>query len=138
MSKWKSVLEAMKVLTGVSTQHNKALRDVKDWAVTIREFLYVYNLYGDYSLSSLSKNIGDVKFDLINITYKGRTLIKAARKIKGKQVAPLIEKLDDSLENFRRVLINPTLRGTRLNEAVLGLRMSFEELQDTLTDLDYM
>jgi len=128
----------MKVIAGVSTQHNRALRDVRDWAVTIREFLYVYNLYGNYSLNSLSKNIGDMKFDLIAITYKGRPLIKAARKIKGKEISPLIVKLDDSLENFRRVLINPTLRSTKLNEAVLGLRMSFDELQDTLTDLDYM
>lgn len=138
MGKWKALLEAMKVIAGVSTQHNKALRDVRDWTVTIREFLYTYNLYGEYSLNSLSKNIGDVKFDLIAIAYKGRPLIKAARKIRGKQVAPLIKKLDDSLENFRRVLINPALRSTRLNEAVLGLRMSFDELQDTLTDLDYM
>jgi len=109
MSRWRALLEAMKVIAGVSTQHNRALRDVRDWAVTIREFLYVYN-----------------------ITYKGRPLIKAARKIKGKEISPLIVKLDDSLENFRRVLINPTLRSTKLNEAVLGLRMSFDELQDTL------
>lgn len=138
MVRFKALLEAMKVIAGVSTQHNRALRDIKDWAITIQEFLYVYNLYGNYSLKSLSQRIGDLKFDLIAITYKGRPLIKAARKIKGKDVAPLIVKLDDSLENFRRVLINPALQGTKLNEAVLGLRMSFEELQDTLTDLDYM
>jgi len=138
MSRLRALLEAMKVLTGISTQHNKALRDVRDWAVTIREFLHLYDLYGNNSLNSLSKNIGDVKFDLISITYKGRPLIKAARKIKGKDISPLIVKLDDSLENFRRVLINPALRATKLNEAVLGLRMSFEELHDALTDLDYM
>ena len=138
MSRLKSFLEAMKVLSGISTQHNKALRDVRDWAVTIRDFLRLYNLNGNYSLNSLSEKIGDVKFDLIAITYKGRPLVKAAKKIRGKEISLLVTNLDDSLENFRRVLINPSMRDTMLDEAVLGLRTSFEELQNTLTDLEYM
>lgn len=131
-------METLKVLTGISTQHNRALRDVRDWTTKVREFLSLYDLYGNYSLNSLSKNIGDVKFDLIDITHKGRPLIKVAKKIRGKQVSPLVVKLNDSVENLRRVLINPSLRAARLNEAVLGLRLSFEELQDALADIEYI
>ena len=125
-------------MTGVSTQHNRALRDVKDWATTVREFLSTYGLNGDYSPDSLSDNIGDMKFDLTAIAYKGRPLSKAAKKIRGKQISPMIVKLDESLENLRRVLVNPTMRANKLDEAVAGLRLSSEELQNALADIEYL
>jgi hypothetical protein len=138
MGKLRTFTEAWRVLTGISAQHNKALRDVKDWATTVSEFLSTYSLNGDYSPDSLSDTIGDMKFDLTAIAYKGRPLIKAARKIKGKQISPLIIKLDESLENLRRVLVNPTMRAAKLNEAVVGLRLSFEGLQNALADIEYL
>ena len=138
MGKLRALTDAWKVMTGISTQHNRALRDVKDWASAVHEFLSTYGLNGDYSHDSLSDNIGDMKFDLTAVAYKGRPLIKAAKKIRGKQISPLIVKLDESLENFRRVLVNPAMRANKLNEAVAGLRSSFEELQNALADIEYL
>jgi hypothetical protein len=131
------LLDMLHLLTGVSTRHNRAIRDVNEWLATIKKFLNIYDLYGSANFNLLFENAGKAKFDLTAIAYKARPLIKESKNIKGKQISPLILEIYTSIEDLRRTLINPSLYNEELTEVVLSLRLSFEKLQDTLSDTEY-
>jgi hypothetical protein len=135
---FRAFFDALNSLAGVSTRHNRALRDVKDWSATIQKFLSEYNLYGSPSLDTLLENIGKAKVDLTSIAYRAHPLIKATKHIKGKQVSPLITELVEAVESLRRALIHASKYDTNLGKDVLGLRTSFEKLQETLSDIVYI
>ncbi|MFC1965067.1 hypothetical protein ACFLWG_03600 [Chloroflexota bacterium] len=80
--------------------------------------------------------MGKAKFDLIVIAYKGRLLIKAGRNIKDRQVSSKVSEIVNIAENLRRVLIDPSLHGEKLSEVILNLRISYEKLQDALSDIE--
>jgi hypothetical protein len=124
-------------LTGISKRHNRALRDVRDWAATVQRFLTRYDLYGSPNFDSLFKDINEAKLDLTTIAYRARTLIKTGNDVKGQKISPLMVSLVTNVENLRRALINPSLHETRLGEDILSLLMSFEKLQETLSDVEY-
>ena len=128
----------LNLLSGTTTRYNKALREVSEWSGTIQKFLTVFDLYGSSNLSLLLKNIGDAKFDLTAIAYKGRPLINMARKIKGQQISPLVSEILDSVENLRRYLLNPTLQNKKINETIINLRTSYEKLKDMLSKIELM
>lgn len=118
------------------------MRDVKDWTTTVQRFFSTYDLYGNPSFDSLFINIGEAKFDLTAIAYRARLLIKTANNIKGQhkgqQVSPLNAELTDRVEDLRRALINPSLRDAKVSQVTPGLLMSFEKLQDAISDIEYM
>lgn len=138
MGKFRAFLDTLNSLTGISARHNRALRDVRDWTATVQRFLAVYNLYGRPAFDSLFKNAGEAKVDLIAIGYKARPLIEKAKNIKGKQVSPLVAALTENAENLRRALSSPSLRYTTARKAIPGFLRSFEELQDALSDIEYL
>ena len=137
MDKLNPILGILNSVTGRNTRHNKALRDVRDWTVTVQEIITTYDLYGSSTFDKLLKNIGDVKFDFTRIVHKARFLIKTSRDIKGESVSQPIEELIESIEDLRRVLSNASLHHTKLSPAIQSLCTSFEKLQDTLSDIEY-
>ena len=128
----------LNLLSGTTTRYNKALREVSEWSGTIQKFLTVFDLYGSSNLSLLLKNIGDAKFDLTAIAYKGRPLINMAGKIKGQKMSPLVSEILDSVENLRRYLLNPELQSDRVKKTVINFRSSYEKLQDMLSQIEVM
>jgi hypothetical protein len=139
MGKLRTFFDIINSVTGTSTRHNRALRDLKDWAATVQRFLATYNLYGspDLDLDLLLSNIGEAKFDLTAIAYQARPLVKTAGKIKGQKFSPLISELNDRIENIRRALINPSFYDTKLRNEILSLRKSFKKLQGALSVIEY-
>ena len=138
MGKLGAFLDTLNLLSGVSARHNRALRDANDCAGTIQKFLTTYDLYGSSNFGLLLENVGKAKFDLTAIAYRARLLIKTVKNIKGQQVSPLISEIVTSVENLRRALIDPSLYGENLSEVILSFRISFEKLQDALSDIEYL
>ena len=125
-------------VTGASSRHNKALRDVGDWAATVQKFLMTYDLYGNASFTVLLENVGNAKFDLTGLAYNGRPLINAAAKIKGSEISDLITGVITGIENLRRFLINPEMQTDKVNDSVYYLRVAYEKLQETINNTDYL
>jgi hypothetical protein len=137
VGKLSTLSNTFNLLTGISARHNKALRDVSDWLITVQIFISDYNLFDSKDFSSLIKDSGKAKFDLTAIAYKARPLIKTAKNIKGTDVAPLIVELNDNIENMRRVLINRALQKDTLSTIVSSLCASFEKLSETISEIEY-
>ena len=136
MGKLKAALDTFNSLTGRSGRHNRALRDVTDWAGTIQEFLARYNLHeGSTDFDSILENIGKAKFDLTTITYRTRKTIKTAKNVKGTSILPLIEEILHNLEHIRRALINPALGSAVIMKLIPELCKSFGKLQDAISDI---
>jgi hypothetical protein len=125
-------------LTGRSARHNRALRDIRDWTATVKQFLNDYELYGSQDTGILLKNISQANFDLIAMSHKGGRLVPAAASISHAHVFPLLVKVIDEVENTRRTLMNPASRDIRLPEVVTGLCVSFEKLQEKLSEIEYL
>jgi hypothetical protein len=134
----KAIIDFLNRLTGRSARHNRALRDIRDWTATVKEFLNSYELYGSQDTDALIKNISQANFDLIALSYKGGHLIPAAASISQANISPLLEKVIDDVDNTRRTLMNPAFRRTRLPEVVAGLCISFEKLQEELSEIEYL
>ncbi|MFQ5996343.1 MAG: hypothetical protein ACE5KP_01790 [Dehalococcoidales bacterium] len=125
-------------MTGRSRRHNRAIRDVTDWAGTIQEFFARYNLQeGSTNFDSILENIGEAKFDLTTITYRTREVIKTAKNIKGTSISPLIEEILHKLEDIRRALINPALSSAVIRRLIPELYESFAKLQDAISEIEY-
>lgn len=137
MGKLRILSNTFNLLTGISARHNRALRDVRDWVITVQIFISEYNLYDSTNLKSLLKNSGKAKFDLTAIAYKARPLIKTANNIKGTDVSPLIAELNDHVENMRRILIHRSLQKGKLNTVITSLRASFKKLSEAISDIEY-
>ncbi|MFH1647547.1 MAG: hypothetical protein ABID71_07690 [Chloroflexota bacterium] len=125
--------DAFKIATGASSRHNRALREVRDWASTVRKFITIYGLAEGDDLGQLLGNIGDAKFDLTAIAYTSRPVIKKARRIMGFDVPALIKALVGNVESMRLILISPSLQEERLKQAISGLNASFENLNEAIT-----
>jgi hypothetical protein len=138
MVKKESISGIFNVVTGASGRHNKALRDVNDWAATVQKFLNTYELYGSSSYTALLDNVGSAKFDLTGIAYNGRPVIDIAKKIKGADMPAIITDVINSLENLRRFLIHPDKQEEKVDDSVDNLRTSYEKLQDTISHIDLM
>jgi len=138
VSKKEAISGALNLLSGATTRHNKALREVSEWSETIQKFITVYYLYGGSSFSLLLENIGHAKFDLTAIAYKGRPLINRAMKIKGDKISPLVSEILNSVENLRRHLLNPSLQNKKINETIINLRSSHEKLKGALAEIELM
>lgn len=138
MAIFKTIINVLNILTGRTVRHNRALRNIRDWAATVQKFLSEYQLYGNSNIDFLLENNRKANFDLIAMTHKGNDLIKPASKIRDAQVASLLTKVVDESENMRRALMSPNLRGTRLPEVVSRLLVSFEKLQEKLSATEYI
>jgi hypothetical protein len=132
------IINLLNWLTGRSLRHNRALRHVRDWAATVQKFLSEYQLYGNSNIDFLLGNSRKANFDLIAMAHKGNILIKPASKIRNTRVSPLLTEVVDEIENMRRALMNPDIRGTRLPEVISRLRISFEKLQEKLSAIEYI
>jgi hypothetical protein len=125
-------------MAGVTVRHNRALRDVNDWAETVKQFFRAYGLDENTGIEKLLANSGDVKFELTEIVYKGRLLISQAGKLKNKKIALMIAGIIDSMESIRRYLINPALQRERLSRGVANLLSLFKTFQNTLKEIEYV
>jgi hypothetical protein len=132
------IVDILNRLTGKSARHNRALRDVREWAATVQKFLTDYGLYGSTDTATLLKNISQANFDLIAMSYKGNMLAAAADRISGARVSSHLIRVIGEIENTRRALMNPMLRRNTLPAVVAGLGKSFENLQKRLSTVDYL
>ena len=138
MSKLKVLSDTFNSLTGRSRRHNEALRDITELSAAIQRFYSIYNLQEKSSkFESLLAKIGDAKFDLTNLAYHTRLMIKSSKDIKGETISPIIDEILNELENFRRALMNPALRNTHLRKAVSELHNSMTNLRDKLSGIEY-
>ena len=138
MGKLTAFFNTVNSFTGRNSRHNRALRDVTDWAGTIQEFLATYNLQeGSINFDSILENIGKAKFDLTTITYRTREIIKTAKNVKGTSIPPLIEEILHNLEDIRRALINPALGSAVIRRLIPELCESFGKLQYAISDIEY-
>jgi hypothetical protein len=138
VSRLRVLVDILNWLTGRSTRHNRALRDIQDWTVTTQEFLAGYKLCGGTDMSVLLKNSSRANFDLTAMTHKGHLLEAAAARISRASLAPRLVKVVDDIDNTRRVLMNPTSRHARLPEVVDALCASFKEFQEELSKIDFL
>ena len=138
MGKKESISSVLNLLSGATARHNKALREVSDWARTILKFLTTFDLFDSNDVSLILENIGDAKFDLTSIAYKGRPMIDLSMKIKGYKIAPLVSEILDTVESLRRYLLNPELQSDRVNQGVINLRSSYEKLNGALAEIEFM
>jgi len=134
MDKLKTFSEIFDSVTGRAKRHNKALRDVLDWSTTIKDFLTKYSIEERYNLDLLLEHIGEVKFDLTNITYKARPIIPISKNIKGTKLSSLIEEIVSNLEEFRRLLISPHVNRTRLEPMLPKIYELFKNLQGAILE----
>ena len=138
MSKLKVLSDTFNSLIGRSGRHNKALRDITDLLAEIQRFYSIYNLQEESSkFESLLSKIGDAKFDLTNLAYHTRPMIKSSKDIKGEKFSPIIDEILSELENLRRALMNPALRKTHLRKTVSELHKSVTNLRDKLSEIEY-
>jgi hypothetical protein len=137
MERLKPVVNLYNSLTGRAGRHNRALRDVLDWSTTIHDFLAKYKIERNPNLDLILEHIGEVKFDLTNITYKARAIIPVAKNIKGAKVSSLIEEIMRNMEEFRRLLIRPDINRTRLVPILSKVSELFKNLQDSILETKY-
>jgi hypothetical protein len=138
LGRLKVIVVFLNWVTGKSARHNRALSDIRDWTAGVQKFLNDYRLYGSSDMDALIKNISQANFDLIAMSYRGNNLASAATRISHARISPLLLGVIDGVENTRRTLMNPTSRRTRLPEVVSGLCVSFEKLQEKLSQIDYL
>jgi hypothetical protein len=138
LGRLKVITDILNWLTGRSARHNRALRNIREWAATVQKFLTEYQLYGSPDVNVLLKNLSQAKFDLIDMSHKGHPLAMAAARISHARVSPLLIRVIDEVDNTRRAMMNPSLRVTTLPEVVSRLRISFEKLQEKLSEIDYL
>lgn len=138
MGKMKSILNTFNLLSGITSRHNRSLREVNDWTEGIKSFLTTYDLYGKPGFDTLLKNIGEAKFDLTSIAYNGRPLVARAKNIKTEGITTQVKDLVDTLESLRRYLMKPSIQSERLAQGIRNLRASFETLRDALAKTEYM
>jgi hypothetical protein len=132
------IIDLFNLLTGRTLRHNRALRNLRDWVATVREFLSEYRLGIDSNIGFLLENARQADFDLVALAHKGNLLVKPATRIRGKQVAPRLAEIVNEMENMRRALMSPALRSARLPEVLSRLRLSFEKLQEKLSAVEYL
>ena len=138
MGKVTNFLDRIDSFTGRNRRHNRALRGVTEFSAAIQEFLARYDLPEESSrFDTLLKNVGLAKFDLTAIAYRGRTLDKTAKRIKGTKISPLIKAIISDLENVRRALITPDLGSAVLEKVIPKLGQSLSELQDAISGIEY-
>jgi hypothetical protein len=138
MSKESKARSFFNAFTGATGRHNKALRDICDWAETVLQFLNNYDLYDGQSLERLLAEPGDAKFDLTGLAYNGRPLVKQAADIRETDITPMVQQMISSLEGIRRYLINPKLQEQRLQDAADNLVASYEKLREALSQTEPM
>lgn len=137
MTRFRSVVNTVNLLTGATSRHNKALRGLHDWVDAVRDFLSVYRLYEQPGAYMLEKS-GDAKFDLTSMIYKARSLPVVVKNIKAEGLEDCFAEVTEALEVLRRVLMNQTLQASKLGESSSRLLESFEKLRDKLADVDFM
>jgi len=138
VGKLKVLSNTFNSLTGRSARHNRALRDITDLLAEIQRFYSIYNLQeGSPKFESLLAKIGYAKFDLTNLAYHTRPMIKTSKDIKGEKISPIIDEISNELEDLRRALMNPALRKTHLRKAISELHKSVTNLQDKLSKIEY-
>ena len=135
-SRLDSIRNTFQALTGISGRHNRALREVRDWAAIAQQFLMTYHLYGTSDMGYLLDNIGEAKVELTRICYTARPLVKKAGNIKNVAIPPLMNELVEELESMRRALMNPTLREVKLPDIISRVRVTSEKLQDRLAETE--
>ncbi len=136
MGKLRAFLDTFNSLAGISARHNRALRDAKDWAESVHQFLSAYNLDGSGISDSLNEKIGEIKLELVTVTHRGRPLIKIAKNIRDKKVSPIIKETITGLETLRVTLNNPYMYDEMLSKDILILCTSFNKLQSTLSEIE--
>ncbi len=138
MEKLKALSNTFNSLTGISGRHNRALRDITEILTEIQGFYSNYNLQEESpNFKSLLQKIGYAKFDLTNLSYHLRPMIKTAKDIKGVKISQIIDEIANQLEDFRRALMNPALRKSQLKKVASDLHESLTSLQDKLSETEY-
>jgi hypothetical protein len=137
MSKLKAISRTFSRLSGKTARYNRTLRSIKDWAVTVQDWLTTYGVHEGSDFSTLLKNTGDAKFDLTAIAFKGRPLIGEAAQIKEKAIATLVADIVVEVERLRRYLMNPSMQLESLRKGIPDLRSLFETLQHLLANTEY-
>jgi hypothetical protein len=138
MGMMKSIFSTFNLLSGITSRHNRALREVNEWTVSVKYFLTTYDLYGKPGFNTLLKKIGNAKFDLTSIAYNGRPMVARARNIKVKGITTQVKDLVDNLDSLRRYLMKPSIQSDRLAQGIRNVRSSFETLQDALVKTEYL
>jgi len=139
MSKLKGVLYAfINWLTMKNARHNRALRDILDLQKTVEEFLAKYHLQEDGSdFKLVFANIGQARIDVTEIAHLTGTRVRIAQNIEGEKMPPLLEEVHSDLDDFKRALFTRTLGSVVLNERVLKLHKSLENLLAAVSDIEY-
>jgi hypothetical protein len=138
MGKLKAISNTFSSLTGISGRHNRALQETAGFLNEIQRFFTSYNLPEESpGYKSLIENIGYAKFDLTNLAYRIRPLIKTAGDIRGVKASPLMENILNQLEDFRRALMDPSLRRAQLKKIIGDLHESVTDLQTKLAEIEY-
>ena len=132
MTQFDSVKKSFNLITGKTSRQSKIFRSLSDWAATVYRFLTTYDLYGSHSLDTLLSKVGQAKFELVGITYTGRSIINQAKIFKGTNIPENVEVITEGAEAIRRYLIDPELRHEALSQAVINLRVDYENLHEAM------
>ena len=138
MGKLKALSNTFNSLTGISSRHNRALSDTNEFLAKIQGFYSNYKLTEESPhFKSLLEKIGYAKFDLTNLAYHLRPIVKTVKDIKGVKVSEIMEDILNKLEDFRRALTAPALRKAQLQEVISELHDSVNNLQAKLSEIEF-
>jgi len=138
VNKARGFKDRFNALTGKNQRHNKALHDLQEWLASVQKFLATYNLYGSSDYNKLLESVGDAKFDLTAIAYNARPIVDIARNFQNKEIPPLIVDLNTKIENLRRGMMKFSLSYKKIDQVVPELIASYEKLQETISNTEYL
>ena len=120
------------LFTGWNSRHNRALREITDLSHAIEEFVVTYKRPVD-----VFENIGQARIDVTSITYQMRTKMKAAKHIRGKRLAPLVDQLCYNLEMVKEDIYTTRRGSILLDEDLSKLNSSLRTLTHSISDVGY-
>jgi len=121
-----------------NTRHNRALRDTLDLVKNIEGFCEKYRLQDELSdFQTVFATIGEARIDATEVTYRIMRTLRIVRLIDSKRLPALLLEVYNDFEELKRSLYTRTLGSKVLQERVLKLNTSFENMLAEISKIEY-
>ena len=132
MTKLKSLVEILGVITGATVRHNHALNELKETLNALREFLNTCS-----KPDIFDDNIGPARIEITSLMYQMRMKSKMFGNIREKGLRPLLRDVYHNLESVRVDIFNPSKGRFDLKESLSRLNVSFQILEEAVSGIEY-
>ena len=119
-------------------RHNRALRDMLDLIKSIENFCAKYRLQDELSdFKTVFASIGEARIDSTEVTYRIMRTLRIVKLIDSKGLPALLLEVYNDFEELKRSLYTRTLTGKILQERVVKLDTSFENILAEISKIEY-